>query len=511
MRRALLLSLTLAFATVAGASDVLVLLSSSAGRPGEGVRLGASVSSRVPDVPVSVRLVITFDPVLAIEHDQSSPLAAGCTETPGRIECTKSDVGYQSLSVPFIVRLPAEPAVREYVFNATVTTTPPDTTPDDNTARSTIQVIGQHLVSNTNDTGPGSLRAAIEAANDWCTQERPCEIRWDLPQGPIAVIDLLSPLPPLTACGVKVGDPPPFDGSRPPIRIEINGRHLSSGHGLELRSACEFPFLELTGIRVIGFPGDGVTVTAVNVYRLRGFEILRNGGRGLAVTARAPRIDVFHSLIAENTRSGIAMLESSLSVLSSNIGIGWDGEDRANGASGIFIAPGAGGLQLRRTTIANHPHYGLALAGRGNVDIDTATVITRNISDVDWFLDGPSSSYTNRPEIPKTPRIVSATYDPATSTTRVTVSLQEARRPLAQVRFYVSDRITIFGTAHLDQFVGVATPASETFTFAIPGSVDLRGKYVSAVTAGYFSSGFPDSPPPEMREMSEVSAAARVE
>lgn len=511
-RRAILLLLTLGAATTAFASDVLVTLPfPTAARPGERAHMTAAVHNRVPDRPVSsVRLVVTFDPALAIEDEPTWQLPAGCTSTPGRIECTKSDLGFEDLMARFVVHIPESPAARAYVLTAEVTATPVDTTPFDNTATTTIQVIGQHVVSNTNDSGPGSLRAAIEAANDWCTQERPCEIRFDVPRDSVAVIEPLSPLPPLTACGVKVGGPPPFGGARPPVRVEVNGRRLASGYGLELRSACTHPLLELTGMRITDFPGDGVAVTAANVYILHGFEVLRNGGRGIVVLANVPRVEVNHALIAENRRSGIAMFDGNLNVQHSSIGIGWDGEERANGASGIFIAPTGRNLRIRRSTIANHPHYGVALATRGDVDIDAQTVITRNILDVDWFLDGPSPNQ-QRPDIPRTPRVLSAVYDPPANATRITVSLQEHPVTITEARFYVSDRITIFGTAHLERYIGASFPGAETFTIVLPATGDIRGKYLSAVTARLFHNGFFDGPPAEMRWVSEVSAAVKVE
>ena len=60
MLRALLLFLTLAVASVAGAADVLVSLPFPvAGRPGSLVNYSAQDHNRVPDVPVSAHLEVT--------------------------------------------------------------------------------------------------------------------------------------------------------------------------------------------------------------------------------------------------------------------------------------------------------------------------------------------------------------------------------------------------------------------------------------------------------------------
>lgn len=520
--RPALLLVTLFAATTAGAADLSLRFFPPVrgiALPGAQHHMLAIVENRTENTRANIHVRITFDPALAIEEVSHWPFLWECTSKPGQIDCTHPDftIGADG-QIRFIVRMPESPAGGDYEFQAVVTSTPADPNLSNNTATTTVHVTRQTIVSNTNDSGPGSLRAAIEEANGWCTSEQPCEIRFRFPDGAVPVIEPLSPLPPLTACGVKVGDPPFSFGDPVRMQVEISGRRLTSGNGLELRSACQFPAMELYGMTVNGFPGDGIVTFGQTPYHLHhlavgtdpaGTRALPNGGRGI-VHLSASGLTVTDSLVGGNVRSGIAVFNGSLRVSASRIGIGHDGRDLHNGASGIFIAPSAFDVDISSSVIANHPHFGVALAGQRLVTISEDTVIKENILDLDWFLDGPGPTVGRRTMfIPPTPRVLSATYDAAANVTRVTVAIDTRLGDHSQVRLYASDRITIHGTAHLEQFLGRRTPQTDPVMIDIAG--DLRGKYVSAVTVGMTVPNFPDSPPARMISTSEVSAALKVD
>lgn len=494
------------------------------------VDLLALVENRTENTTANLGVRITFDPSLVIEEVTHWPYLWRCQSRPGRIDCTNPEftIGADG-QIRFTLRMPEAPAGGDYDISAVVTSSPADPDPSNTTASTSLHVIRQHIVSSERDSGPGSLRNAIEEANAWCRTDRPCEIRFRFPEPPLLPVSMLpvlkplSPLPPLTACGVVVGDRPLHVGDPVRMQAEIRGHRVAAGPGLELRSACTLA-TALYGITINGFPGDGIVITAPALTTLSGVAVgtdaagtraLPNGGRGIAQLANSQLV-IFDSLIGGNARSGVALFNGSATIARTLVGIGRDGRDLGNGASGIFVAPGAFDLFVSDSVIANHPHYGLALAGRRLVNISPSTIVKDNISDVDWFLDGPTADPPGQFG-PPTPRVLSATYDAAANITRVTVSLEDPNATAAsnlQIRLYASDRVTIFGTAHLASLVGtrwieVKTPVSEPFTIAVAG--DLRGKSVSAVTTVWNVKHFIDAPEPAMLSTSEVSMAVKVE
>lgn len=519
IRRAASLLFLLFLPPAASAADISVHFYDPVGlptaRPGQNHRLTVVVQNRTEEA-VNVRLRLTFDPVIVIEEWQHFDEGWRCEAQAGRFDCTNPYVTSGATpSINLRLRMPATPAGGDYRFEAVATSTPEDSNPSNNTASTIVHVIRQHIVSNTNDAGPGSLRNAIEEANDWCTPQRPCDIKFRFPEGPVPVIEPLTPLPPLTACGAVVGDWPESFQHPAPVQVEINGRRVASGPGLELRSSCTFPSAYLFGVAIKGFPGDGILITGLTYYMLRGFVVTENGGRGINHRVNL-QLTLYDVVIGANARSGIAVFDGSVGVYKSRIGVGVDGSDLANGASGIYIAPTAWDVYLDDTIVANNHHFGLALAGKRFVNFTGSTVIKDNTADIDWMLDGPSSS-VDRQYVPKTPRIVSVTYDAPANQTRVTVAVDDPQLTAgsnAEVVLYASDRITIFGTAHLTKRVGAQwlewqKPVPEAITINVDG--DLRGQYVSAITTRWTVQPYIDTPSPSMASTSEVSVAVRVE
>lgn len=517
--RALLAVLLFSLSLSASAADVSVRFFGAQQQPrrpaDETVVLAIVESDSIERSNIRVR--IAFDPSFEILEVRHWPFLWACTSTPGEVICTNPEfkLGADG-QIMLRLRTPPSPRGGEFRLTADLTADN-DTNPANNHAETVQYVIQQMLVTITNDSGEGSLRAAIERLNASCDRRHPCDIRFVFPTGTVPVIEPLSPLPPITACSTTIGDLPAELNATPPVQVELRGTHVGTAPGLVLQASdCRAgDETNIIGIAVGGFPEDGIALRSAGVYTIWGAKIgtdasgtqaVPNGFRGIAISAAGAVTTILNSQISGNARSGIAVWSALITRVNGT-------EIAGNGASGIFIAPDGGSLYVSSSTIANNRDFGLALASRGIVNIAPDVKITGNHTlDVDWGVNGPSPNGIGTDEVPYTPRVLSAKYDPQANVTNVTYALDSPRlRGVIRVRIYTSSGRTRFGTAHLDTFVaGRALDAiSGTFTESIPG--DLRGQYVSVWAQTWSVQLFPDSPAPMMLWPSEVSEGVLVE
>ncbi len=291
------------------------------------------------------------------------------------------------------------------------------------------------IVTTTADAGPGSLRAAIDYANDTCTRDGvPCAIRFlieeALPASGWYTIRPLTQLPKIVASDITItnsaGDPqPPF--------VELDGSLLATGHGLEI--AGEGPWL-VDRLVIGGFPWDGIAVTrsgsqttASGVVRSRlgthpDDTPHPNGSRGITFNAPASYASVGNNIIQGNLRSGVFIASGhDISVTVNQIGrVDTAGRALSNGASGIFVGPEASNVFISTNYIRNNAHWGIAIArGARGVRIENSYLYSNASLPIDHGLDGFDGVVANRAsfQLPA-PRIVSTTYDQATGTTTIT-------------------------------------------------------------------------------------------
>ncbi|HVE70445.1 MAG TPA: hypothetical protein VNI54_03680 [Thermoanaerobaculia bacterium] len=520
--RALLGFLLFSFSLSASAADVSVRFfgaQQEPRRPANEAYINAIVDSDSIERS-NIRVRIAFDPSFEILEVRHWPFLWECTSAPGEVICTNPEfkLGADG-QIMLQLRTPAAPRGGEFRFTADLTADN-DTNPANNHAETVLYVIQRMLVTNTNDSGEGSLRAAIEQLNASCGRARPCDIRFVIPSVTVPVIEPLSPLPEITACGTVIGDLPTDIRAQPPLQVELRGTHAGTGSGLVLRTTCGNDDAYVVGLAVGGFPEDGVAIRGGGFYRIwgcrlgtdaSGMQAVPNGLRGLAVTDPGAITTALASQISGNARSGIALWSALTTYVGGTmIGVAADGTAMANGTSGIFVAPNVGSLNVADSVIANNVDFGLALAStRGVINIGPDVRITGNRTlDIDWNLDGPSPAGDAR--VPPTPRIVSAAYDPDTNRTHVTYTIEPIRGGSLRLRFYASEGRTRFGTAHLDTFLGErAFNAGPGGTFTEEFEGDLRGKWISAWAQAWTVQLFPDSPAPSMMWPSEVSEAVK--
>jgi hypothetical protein len=206
---------------------------------------------------------------------------------------------------------------------------------------------GSLIVTNLNDSGPGSLRAAIEKVN--ARHARDAAITFTVN----GAIGLASDLPSILARVTIDGTSAPGYDGRPIVEIDAS-RHA----GLLFGSGSTGS--KLLGIAVINANGNGVTLEAESIDLNRNFIGLDltgkpagNGGDGIYIGPQSSndRIGanpsgasgVVGNVISGNAGNGVSLHGSSRDVVAANrIGTDLKGKiAMANGGNGIWITDGS--------------------------------------------------------------------------------------------------------------------------------------------------------------------------
>ena len=117
------------------------------------------------------------------------------------------------------------------------------------------QLLSAFVVSNTNDSGPGSLRQAISSSNGATAQTN--LITFDLGTSSLQTINLLSALPVITQSVTIEGT---TDGNGNPL-VELDGASAgSTTNGLVVTANT----VTIEGFDMSGFGGDAIDVSGSN-------------------------------------------------------------------------------------------------------------------------------------------------------------------------------------------------------------------------------------------------------
>lgn len=187
------------------------------------------------------------------------------------------------------------------------------------------------LVTTNADSGPGSLREAIQLANQ--TSETDV-INFAIGTGTVEIV-LQSALPTITQrLKIEGFSQPPVDSTVP--RVRLVGSQVPGGQGLRLNApACVGTTCSVRGLQIVEFPLEGVLIER-GLWTLRGNYIGTDG-----TTARG------------NTRDGIAVYAEQAT-------IGGSGANEGNVISGN----GYSGLALHSTgTVVEGNRIGTNAAG----------------------------------------------------------------------------------------------------------------------------------------------------
>lgn len=402
--------------------------------PGASAELTVNVSNFEPTAPTDVRVAFEATPGATIEKIVA-PESWTCTVQGATAQCRAPGLDpfcRCSGDLKVTLRANADPGGAESLLTVLASSNLPEAYEPNNTMSVPVQVYRHLVVRTADDAGPGSLRAAMEAANGCASA--PCKIVFDT-LAPMTIVPE-SPLPVLTADRIVI------DGGG---KVTLDGRRAHSG--LELRAGCEAVVQDL----LLGHFGDQALSIATGVCPNRSrIDQRRVSGTFIGVTPDGTPAPNFRGLRLDDA-IGVIVRDN---VISDNVRSGlwsWNGADltltrnriERNGASGVFLGPAVRLAQLDRNTITGNAEMGVAVArGARDVGVRHNTIRGNGGLGIDWGLDGVSpwrgdDSSTQ----PNAPLLLSARYDAAIDRTFVTMTLDSCsfhERPFWYLDLYAN-------------------------------------------------------------------------
>jgi hypothetical protein len=374
-------------------------------------------------------------------------------------------------------------------------------------------------VTNTADSGSGSLREAINSANASCTDNYPCKIAFAVPSPAIDGVQTIHPETPLphlqgTNLVVDGGMQTALFGDSNPAgpEVQLLGDRLSEGDGLVIETSC---ISQIQGLTISGFPGAGIVVlddlctppfnystpsedvpllprTIIGNYLgtdPTGSRAVPNERGIVSAGTHVSPIRIDGNLISGNRRSGIFLASGQASLILGNA-IGLDPSRKVplgNGASGIYIGPDAYATDVSDNMIAFNHHSGVSVAAAA-VQIQLNSIFANGQLAIDLGLDGPTAALEGA-------LLTSAHYDPTTGLTTIEGSVIGGVGILSSiVDFFANDALDPSGYGEAQYTLGETTTGSDRrhFIWSHPG--DLRGKFITATVTRSDYFGFARAP-----------------
>jgi len=467
--------------------------------PGQVTEFWAFVANGVrnnkPTTNVRVEYTATNGVIEKIEGFPQHPFDATCTIDGSKASCTIPLVPFDdAVDMKVLVRASNDrlAGATTLSMHASGGDVPERDTTNDSAEHST-PVYKWIAVTTTTDSGPGSLREAIEYANANCSPG-PCRIVFEIP-APVPAegwftITPLTELPAITAQRVSVegARQTAFTGDTNPRGPEIAIDGHIAHRGLKMLAGCE---AAVEGLALGNFDEDqglwfGGGANCPDGYR-PDHRLVEKNHIGIDPTGTTPwpnrrgiRADggygtIANNVIAHNLFSGIWMWSSPFVAIRRN-------RIEDNGASGIFIGPQTTRAIISENTIANHREMGVAVArGKSRAEIRGNRMANNGGLGIDWGLDGISRVDAGDVDTSNAPVLLSAIYDSGHNQTIVTMSIKSVKLGdygnVAYIDFYRNATPDGDGEQPYTWTYG-QVDTEGTISVAVPG--DLRGKWINA-------------------------------
>jgi titin len=245
------------------------------------------------------------------------------------------------------------------------------------------QMLSTFNVTNTNDSGTGSLRQAIVSSN---ATTGPNAISFNIPGSGVQTINLLSALPQITQTVTIDGTTEPNSGGQPVIQIDRTNAG-SAAVGLNLTASASGSTLK--GLSITAFAGGGVLVSAASnvsitnddiglVVLSTGFVVHGNGsygGFGVMFQGGANNNSVSGSVVSGQTGYGVWITGSGSNyntVKNSKIGTAPSGtpvltfgSGLGNTVAGVAVTASASNNTLTGDVISHNGYYGVVITDPG--------------------------------------------------------------------------------------------------------------------------------------------------
>lgn len=507
MRQSLLI-LTLVAATAVSAANLQITntIAPSQGDPDQPVTWGFTIVNVSGEPLPAAPLSVGFNPGRIVSE---LPAEWSCEEVNGYHRCTLPALAPgQSLDLSVSVQ---HPFVHGRVISELYVSYVPGL--PESAVRSTA-FWREYAVTTSADSGPGSLRQTILDINEACQYEYPsptipCKaafrITEPVPSAGWHTVKPLTPLPAVTAYDAAIDGSTQVQSNPHGPSVALDGSALFSGDGIAGDESTTYHRLEISGLAIGHFPGNGVHGGRMflDVHDCyigvdpTGRQAAPNGSRGIASNLMIGLIE--NNVIGGNLRSGIYFMGSMATgptIRGNRIGVAaHDDTPIGNGASGIFVGDFWGYYRyptIEANVIANND-IGIVLMRNAPMIILGNTIRDNAQGGIDIGLDGRTESVPGIPGVQggviPPPVILSATYQDGITTIRG-YSLAGDRR---QVLLYANSTLEPGGYAEGEQYLGI-TPVQyredTAFTFQYAG--DLRGKYINGSSYGVTTWGLGD-------------------
>ncbi len=315
------------------------------------------VTNNGPNPATGVQLDFAFDPSAEFVANGGSP--ASCSVIGNRVTCQLGTLAIGVVSAFAIDVLPRSGGTLQATAGVTGTTSDPD--PANNAAFATTTVTpgaSTLVVTNTNESGPGSLYQAIVDANDPGPRDT---ITFNIPGPGPHTIAPTGDLPDITQPVVIDGTTQPGYAGTP--LIEINGQNAGTAFGLVVNGSNSI----VRGLAINRFHHVGIVLSGAGGHRLEanfigtntsGTAALGNLEQGVFISSPNNVIGgataAERNVISGNTAQGVIILGAAATgnVVSGNfIGSNVSGTARIpNGGAGVAVINGASNNTIGGTT-----------------------------------------------------------------------------------------------------------------------------------------------------------------